>query len=543
MTALNTLLAKYDTPGPRYTSYPTVPFWEGGVTEAIWIKHLVSCLAENTSPQSSSEQRSNSDQQSSTEPHGFGIYVHIPFCEKLCAYCACHTFPTKDHKKSIPYVAALLKEWELYRRHLAPFNLTLGELHLGGGTPTFLSPNELSTLCEALLSGISVPPNARLSVEVDPRVTSPEHLRILSSYGFNRLSIGVQDFAPEVQRAVNRIQEPALVARQVELARGLGFSGINFDLIYGLPRQTTTSFARTIREVIELQPDRLALYSYAHVPWMKRAQARWREEDLPRGAEKWALYLTAPKALLEHGYIEIGMDHFALPHDPLARAAAGKTLHRNFMGYTESFTAPLIGLGISAISDALTCFAQNTKDLDEYYTRLAADQLPLHRGHLLSDEDLLIRKAILNLMTRLETELGEEVNDYLPLISLLASPQNSVLKDSGSKAIVPEQAATSLSEMIADGLVCFEKSECFERGIFERGREERELVAGIESESKDSNRVKGARGDQPSKGGRVTKLRILSAGKPFIRNVCMALDQRLQESKKQGVERVFSRTV
>lgn len=378
------LLRKYDVPGPRYTSYPTILHWNNIPTTEEWMQSV-------------------SDSIELTERHGTGaaIYVHVPFCRSLCTYCGCSSRITSNTSLGRPYVEIVLREWDIYRRYLQ--RVPISELHLGGGTPTFLSANELELLIDGLLKHSRKTADAEFSVESDPRVTTPEQLATLSRLGFRRLSLGIQDFDPLVQLAVNRVQSEQQVRKVTEEARAVGFNSINYDLIYGLPFQTISSVEQTIEAVLRLRPDRIAFYAYAHVPWVKPGQRHFTEKDLPVGDEKRALYEFGRVALQAAGYREIGMDHFALESEALLQASRNGTLHRNFMGYTPRFVAPLIGLGVSAISDAWDAFAQNEKALEPYESRVSNGEIPMTRGHKLSAEDLVLRRHVLNLMTRFET--------------------------------------------------------------------------------------------------------------------------------------------
>ena len=383
------LLKKYNIPGPRYTSYPTVPYWTESPTPAQWIEHIARSLEES-------------------EKVGVGaaLYIHIPFCESLCTYCGCNTRITRNHQVARPYIETLLKEWDLYLTQLKR-KVTLSEIHLGGGTPTFLSASELDFLMQGILSRVEIAPDAEFSLEADPRVTQRDQLEVLVKHGFRRLSLGIQDFDPKVQEIVHRVQSEQQVALLTQVARELGFESINFDLIYGLPFQTLQSVQSTIEAVARIRPDRIAFYAYAHVPWIKPSQRRFTEADLPAGDEKRALYEEGRKILETLGYREIGMDHFAVETDSLWRAHLNRQLHRNFMGYISRRVSPLIALGVSAIGDAWSAFAQNEKLLETYQSRVAQGELPLLRGHVLSQEDLVLRRHILNLMTSLQTSWSQ----------------------------------------------------------------------------------------------------------------------------------------
>jgi oxygen-independent coproporphyrinogen-3 oxidase len=388
MSVISTdLVRKYNVPGPRYTSYPTVPYWDATPGAQQWIEHLAQSLSAGKA-----------------RGEGAAVYVHIPFCRSLCTYCGCNVRITRSRSFVAPYLAAVLEEFRMYRERLGSAALPVGELHIGGGTPTYLSAAELAELVDGLLAGMTLAAGASLSLEVDPRTTDAEQLRVLAQRGFRRVSLGVQDFDPRVQDIVNRVQTEEQVATVTETARAYGFESVNYDLIYGLPLQTLASIERTLDAVERLRPDRIAFYSYAHVPWIRPSQRRFTEADLPTGAERRALYELGRERLERAGYREVGLDHFALPTDSLWRALESGTLHRNFMGYTDTFTVPLIGLGLSAIGDAVTAFAQNEKELNRYQERVLSGELPLHRGHLLDREDQILRQHILNLMTRFHTE-------------------------------------------------------------------------------------------------------------------------------------------
>lgn len=383
------LLKKYDVPVPRYTSYPTVPYWSDSPTPAQWMESL--------------ERTLNSADSS------WSLYLHIPFCETLCTFCGCNTVITRGHERESPYVRAILDEFAIYRKHLPVLaKKPLRQLHLGGGTPTFLSAANLQTLMSELLAHVTLDPRGfEGSVEVDPRRTTAEQLQVLYDLGFTRVSMGVQDFDPEVQRLVNRVQ-PFEQTRDLTLAaRQMGYESVNYDLIYGLPKQQLESFKQSIERTIELKPDRIALYSFAKVPWIKPQQRLFKDSDLPEGAEKRALFEAGYHRLKQAGYVEIGMDHFALPSDGLARSLKDKSLHRNFMGYTDRRTDVLLGLGVSSISETPDCFHQNEKVLPLYEKKIAAGEVPTHRGHVLSAEDQAQREQILGFMCQGEVRLRD----------------------------------------------------------------------------------------------------------------------------------------
>ena len=378
------LIQKYNVPGPRYTSYPTVPFWDDSTyNEALWIKSL---------------QKDNSSREIS-------LYIHLPFCESLCTFCACNKRVTKRHEVEIPYIEALLKEWDMYLKILQ-HRPVLKEIHLGGGTPTFFDPEHLTYLLETIKHSCDVPEDVSYSFEGHPNNTTINHLQTLYKLGFNRVSYGIQDYNPKVQIAIHRIQSFETVKKITEASRRIGYTSVSHDLIYGLPMQTLEDVISTIHRTTELMPDRIAFYSYAHVPWTKgNGQRGYDEKDLPSAELKRQQYEVGKQMLEEHGYIEIGMDHFALPDDELAKAYKRKSLHRNFMGYTTTKTDKMIGLGVSAISDSWFGFSQNEKNLNNYYSALSKDQLPVSRGHILEESDLIIRRKILDLMCHFETTL------------------------------------------------------------------------------------------------------------------------------------------
>ena len=392
------LLKKYNQPGPRYTSYPTVPYWDQTPTQDQWIAHLDQELT-----------------ASQSRGHGAAIYLHIPFCEQLCTFCGCNTHITKKYDRVAPYMAAVGQEWETYRQRLGREQFDVSEMHLGGGTPTYLTPDDLKTYLSPLISHMRRLDGSELSFEADPRVTSRQHLQALKDLGFTRLSLGIQDFDPQVQTAINRVQSAQSVARLCDAARDIGYTSINFDLIYGLPFQTPAALTQTFEQVLKMRPDRIAFYGYAHIPWIKPGQRSYGEADLPDGQGKHALYALGREMLTHGGYHDVGLDHFALPHDGLWRAVTHQTLFRNFMGYMPRQVSPMIGLGVSAIGDAWTAFGQNEKDLKAYQSRAMAGEIPLSRGHILTQEDQILRRHILNLMTTGTThwDQAETFTDYL----------------------------------------------------------------------------------------------------------------------------------
>jgi oxygen-independent coproporphyrinogen-3 oxidase len=407
------LIRKYNVPGPRYTSYPTVPYWDDATfAKAQWQQSLVKSFEE------------------SNDRDGISLYIHLPFCKSLCTFCACHKRITKQHSVERPYIDAVLKEWETHVNLLGK-NPRIKELHLGGGTPTFFSPDNLKYLLESIFSNAVIGDMPEFSFEGHPNNTTTKHLETLYNLGFRRVSFGVQDYDLKVQKAINRVQPFENVQAVTLAARSIGYESISHDLVFGLPLQTWESMSQTIEKTKSLKPDRIAFYSYAHVPWIKGVGQRgFDEEDLPTPDQKRDLYEKG-KSLLENlGYVEIGMDHFSLPGDNLYESMQRKTIHRNFMGYSSSSTQLMIGLGMSAISDSWYGFAQNEKSTEEYIKIVNEEVLPVFRGHILNEEDLIVRRHILNLMCLLETSWKDE-KMKLPampeIISRLQEMQNDEL--------------------------------------------------------------------------------------------------------------------
>ncbi len=445
------LLNKYDIPSPRYTSYPTVPYWTESPTTEQWFGEVNTKMNQGIAP--------------------WSLYIHIPYCESLCTYCGCNNTITRNHDKENPYVDNILKEWQIYLDAVPALKeQPLRQIHLGGGTPTFLSAENLHRLIAPMIETHKIErEHFEGSIEVDPRRTNREHLQVLAELGFRRISLGVQDFDSDVQRLVNRIQPYEMTKSITDQARELGYDSVNYDLIYGLPKQSPESVKRMAEHTLELRPDRIALYSLAIVPWIKPQQRSFKEEDLPKGSEKRDLYEIARNILLDGGYLEIGMDHFALPSDALAVAQSNKNMHRNFMGYTDQRTDVMIGLGVSSISEAPGCFHQNEKVLPVYERELDKGNLPTLRGHLLTDTDRKHREQILEFMTNYEVALVDQQQE--------------------------EDVSNILSELMNDDLVIVK--------------------------------------DQ--------KLKLTDKGRPFLRNACMALDERMRESKPET--KVFSQSM
>tara|TARA_R110002124_G_scaffold2112_3_gene13979 strand:+ start:978 stop:2342 length:1365 start_codon:yes stop_codon:yes gene_type:complete len=398
----HSLVNKYNVAGPRYTSYPTVPYWDVNTFSLQQWKNSVR--------QSFEESNTN---------EGLSLYLHLPFCESLCTFCGCHKRITKRHEVELPYIKALIKEWSLYR-NLFGVKPKIKELHLGGGTPTFFSPENLKFLISELLKVSELAENYEFSFEGHPNNTTESHLQTLFDLGFRRVSYGVQDYNLKVQKAINRVQPFENVKRATELAREIGYTSIGHDIIFGLPFQTEADVITTIKKTESLMPDRIAFYSYAHVPWIKgNGQRGFKDEDLPSGDSKRQQYETGKHLLELAGYIEIGMDHFALKKDSLYKAMQNQTLHRNFMGYTASKTQAMIGIGVSSISDSWYGFAQNVKSIEDYYHLIEEGIIPVYRGHMLSDEDLVIRQHILNLMCHFKTSWLNEKMTFPELQEVL----------------------------------------------------------------------------------------------------------------------------
>jgi oxygen-independent coproporphyrinogen-3 oxidase len=385
------LVSKYNVPAPRYTSYPTVPLWDNDLSESQWKERVRESFRMNNR-------------------NGISLYIHLPFCESLCTYCACNTRITVNHQVEKPYIEALLKEWQLYLDQFDEKPL-IREIHLGGGTPTFFSADNLDHLLRSILDTSDLAKDFDFSFEGHPSNTSYSHLQTLFSLGFRRVSFGVQDFDFKVQEAINRFQSIEEVRSVIDKSRSIGYKSINIDLVYGLPYQDIETIRKTIQQVIELKPERIAFYSYAHVPWLKPGQRRYTERELPLDSEKRALYLLGKELFLKAGYHDVGMDHFALKDDALFKAYGNGSLHRNFMGYTTNNTRLLIGLGASSISDSWTAYSQNIKTVEEYEQSVNAGLFPMSKNHSNTKEDLRLRQHILNLMCKYETEFTSDPED------------------------------------------------------------------------------------------------------------------------------------
>ena len=416
------MLQKYDVSGPRYTSYPTADRFVEAFTEGAYKLALENrCIGGIALPLS--------------------IYVHIPFCESLCFFCACNKIVTKHHERSVEYLRYLSREIDMHIQHLGA-GQTISQLHLGGGSPTFFSDAELSELMSMIRRNFVLAEGGEYSIEVDPRTVNDERLAHLRALGFNRLSFGVQDFDEEVQKAVHRIQPAEQVFSLVETARRLQFESVNVDLIYGLPKQTPESFARTLAQIVDLRPDRIALYAYAHLPERFKPQRRISEYELPAASAKIAMLSDALAALIGAGYVYVGMDHFALPDDALAVAKRQGRLHRNFQGYSTQPDCDLISLGVSAIGRVGATYSQNAKTLEEYYDYIDRGRFPVVRGLALSRDDLVRRAVIMAIMCQgqlqyesIELAYMIDFKSYFAseLLALQALQENGmvVLEDSG----------------------------------------------------------------------------------------------------------------
>lgn len=453
------LLARYDRPGPRYTSYPTAVEFHEGVSAADYEARLAAGDRLRDAPLS--------------------LYVHLPFCEQRCLFCGCHVIVTRRRDVAVSYLESLKREIELVAGRL-PHRRTFAQLHLGGGTPTYYTPSQLTELMSHVLRHFHATPDAELALEADPRVTSDRHIDALADLGFNRISFGVQDLSPEVQRAINRVQSLEQTAALVEHSRRRGFRGINVDLIYGLPGQTPETFERTVNSVAGLGVDRAAVYSFAFVPWMRGHQKKIDAASLPSAATKVELFAIARERLLAAGYVTVGMDHFARPDDELALAARAGRLRRNFQGYTVVPGDDVIGFGISAIGDLRGAYVQNEKKLSAYESTLRAGRLPVARGLVRSEDDEVRREVIHQVMCNFSVDMAEVERRH---------------------------------------------SLCF-RDYF---AEDLRLVSALEGEG--LVRVRGSR------------IEATPAGELLIRNVAMCFDRYQRERHAAGERPMFSRTV
>lgn len=381
------LIRRFDKSGPRYTSYPTADRFRSGFAEQDYLAYLDARARDADKPPLS-------------------VYVHLPFCEQLCYFCACNKVITQDHGRAAQYLQYLDKEMEMVGARLGDERKTV-QLHLGGGTPTFLSADELTSLMVSIRRHFEFTDDAELGVEIDPRTVNESTLSMLAGLGFNRTSFGIQDFDPDVQAAVNRIQPLIMVERAVEASRKAGFESVNADLIYGLPKQTLASFGRTLDHTIRISPDRIALYNYAHLPSRFKAQRLIKAEDLPSAEERLQIFLMSTQRLLDAGYVYIGLDHFAKPDDELNKARLEKSLHRNFQGYTTRAECDMIGFGVSAIGKVGSSYSQSVRSVNAYYQYLDEGKLPIERGYDLSVDDLLRREVIMTLMCSMPLDFSD----------------------------------------------------------------------------------------------------------------------------------------
>ena len=444
------LFKKYDVAGPRYTSYPTVPYWENTPSQETWLEDLNCAAADHAL--------------------SWSLYIHLPYCESRCWFCACNSIGSRDHAVETPYLETLVNELDIYLSSVPMLaQRALKQIHLGGGTPTFFSARNLDKLFNAIKDRITFNKECfDASIEVNPCHTARDQIEVLARHGFTRISFGVQDFDSKVQEAIHRVQPLAETTRLLNLVRASGFTSVNFDLIYGLPGQTESSIAETAKRTVGYRPERIALYSFALVPWIQPVHRKF-AESAPGGEEKRRLYEICREAFLDAGYLEIGMDHFALPTDSLCQAAGNGTLHRNFMGYTDYHTGVLLGLGASAISESPGCYHQNEKDISKYPAAVNRRAIPTMRGHTMTEEDKMARAQILSLMTKFYVDIG-------------SSSQKECIEN-------------ALAEMIQDGLV--EISDY--------------------------------------------RLTLTAKGRPFLRNACMAFDERMKRREPQ--RQIFSKTV
>lgn len=382
-------LAKYNRPGPRYTSYPTAPVWNDSFQQADLDAFCARADAANTP---------------------VSLYMHLPFCESLCLFCACNVVIRKDKSAAIPYLQSLKAEIDHVSRSVSRQREVV-QFHWGGGTPTYLSPAQLEDLFAHTRERFSFARGAEIGIEVDPRVTSSTHLEVLRRLGFNRLSMGIQDFTPLVQETIHRVQPFEMTRDLIQAARDLGFDSINVDLIYGLPYQTAASFSETADNILHLAPDRIAMFSYAHVPWLRKQQGSF-QGHLPEGMEKFNIFKAGIRNFTAAGYLYIGMDHFAKPSDELALAQRERTLHRNFQGYTTKAGADLYGMGVSAISSIGAAYAQNHRAIAEYQSAVEARGTATMRGYPLNEDDLLRRAVITRLLCHTVILKSETENEF-----------------------------------------------------------------------------------------------------------------------------------
>jgi oxygen-independent coproporphyrinogen-3 oxidase len=407
------ILEKYNKPGPRYTSYPTAPVWKDDFGPGDLEEYYARAEAEETP---------------------LSLYMHLPFCESLCLFCACNVSIQKDKSVTVPYLAALKEEIEHVSKHVSKKRPVI-QFHWGGGTPTYLSPAQMEDLFRYARERFSFATDAEIGIEVDPRVTNRAHLETLRRLGFNRLSMGIQDFQPKVQETIRRVQPYEMTRDLILAARELGFESLNVDLIYGLPYQTAEGFRHTIEQVLTLVPDRVAMFSYAHVPWLKKQQGSF-AEHLPTGREKFRIFRAGLERFLDAGYLYIGMDHFSLPDDELATAQQNRTLHRNFQGYTTKAGADLYGMGVSAISSIGAAYAQNRREVPAYESTVASRGIATMRGYRLSPDDLIRRAVIGRLLCHTVIPKHEVERDLAISFDEYFEAETAQLEDASAEGLV-----------------------------------------------------------------------------------------------------------
>ncbi len=412
------LIRKYDRPGPRYTSYPTAPEWSPDFGAARYLEHLA---------------------RAERQGGPLSLYVHLPFCREMCRFCGCNVIATHDRTRADHYLDVLEKEVALVAGHL-PTRRTVSQLHWGGGTPTFLDEKQLTRCHEILARHFTFAPDAEKAIEIDPAITTRSQIETLAGLGFNRISMGVQDFDEHVQQVVGRIQGEKETAELVQAARQNGFGGVNLDLIYGLPYQTPETWESTLGRILAIHPDRMAVFGFAYVPWMKPHQRLLPQEALPRTEQRVELFLAAVEAFTNGGYRLIGLDHFALESDELARAQAAGTLFRNFQGYTVRPADDTVAFGMSSISDVGGAYAQNVHKLRDWAAAVERGELPVERGAALSPDDLMRRYAINQVMCQLRLDLREIETRY----------------GGEARAGLTANLAGAKDQLEADGLVTFD---------------------------------------------------------------------------------------
>lgn len=435
------LIKKYDRPGPRYTSYPTAPQFNETFTSDKYLEEII---------------RTNNQ----INPPDLSLYFHIPFCDTLCYFCGCNMIITRNRDRIKEYIKYVKNEIDLIRSYIIE-GRNVVQLHWGGGTPTHLNPDEIIDLKSYINQNFTFPSNAEQGCEIDPRGLTKDHLAALKNSGFNRISMGVQDFNEKVQKAVNRIQPKEMTRQVVDWVRELKFHSINLDLIYGLPFQNTDTFARTVDAIIDISPDRIAVFNYAHVPWMKKHMALIKPEDLPTPEEKLQILKMTIEKLTNAGYIFIGMDHFAKPNDELAVALKEKKLYRNFQGYSTYAGADLYGFGITSISQIGRCYAQNVKKEVEYFNKLNDSSLPIERGYYLSDDDLLRRHVITRIMCDFELDFSAIEKQFsIEFENYFASSLNALKEFIDDDLVMIENRKITVTQMgrllIRNIAMCFD---------------------------------------------------------------------------------------